>query len=81
MTEEIDYQALVQQLQEELTQARLQIVKLRYARNPLHQLKGADIRQFVQRNYLLIILALYILSCLPGLLKALRGLFTTKEKE
>ena len=63
-TEEIDYKALYEGVQHELEQARLTILKMRHARNPLDKLDIDKVRAFVQKNYVLIILALVAVSYL-----------------
>ncbi len=62
--EQIDYKVLYEQVQAELQAARLAILKLRHARNPLDKLDGDAIRKFVQKNYLVIIASIMILSFL-----------------
>lgn len=62
MPEEIDYKALVEKLQKELEVARLTIVKMRHSRNLLERLDGDAIRKFVQQNYLVIIVAFFLVE-------------------
>ena len=64
MPEEIDYQAMVEQLQKELEAARLTILKLRHARNPLDHLDADKIRKFVQQNYLVLLLGIMLFEVL-----------------
>jgi len=66
-TEEINYQALYEQVQEELRAARLTILKLRYN----HSVVGMDLqklRKLLAENYVLIIVAVMILSVLLSLM-------------
>jgi hypothetical protein len=69
--ETIDYKALYEGLQAELEQARLTILKMRQMRNPLDMIDSNRIRAFVQRNYLLIVLALMLASFIISAYKAL----------
>lgn len=59
--EEIDYQAVAQGLQHDLEQARLEYMKLKYARSLTALPTMKDIRDCAQRNY--IVLMLLIFAC------------------
>jgi len=67
-TEEINYQALYEQVQEELRAARLTILKLRYSRPSLAGMDMAKLRKWLAENYVLIIVAVMILSVLLSLM-------------
>jgi heme/copper-type cytochrome/quinol oxidase subunit 1 len=70
MTEEaIDYQALYESIQSELEQARLTILKMRTARNPLENVNMDKIRKFVTENYLVIFLAVMAIELIIKLLR------------
>ena len=75
MPEDIDYKALYESVQSELEQARLAIVKMRYAHRPFEHLTAEQVRQFVYKNYLLIIVAMMLLSLIFSSLKTIKGLF------
>jgi hypothetical protein len=70
--EEIDYKAVCEQIQHELEQARLEILKLRNVRNPLEQVDGDKLRAFVQKNYLLIIVGMMLVSFIIGSMKTIK---------
>ena len=72
--EQIDYQAMVEKLQADLEEARLTIVKMRFARNPLDRLDGESIRKFVEKNYVVIVVAIMLLSFLLSSLKTIKAL-------
>lgn len=74
MTDEIDYQAMVEKLQADLEEARLTIVKMRFARSPLDRLNGEAIRKFVEKNYVVIVVAIMLLSFILSSLKTVKGL-------
>lgn len=59
--EEIDYQAVSEALQHDLEQARLECMKLKYARSMMALPTIKDVRDFAQRNY--IVLMLLIFAC------------------
>jgi hypothetical protein len=67
--EDINYKAMYEAVRNELEQARLTIVRMRHARNPLDKLDGDAIRKFVQKNYLVIIASIMILSFLISSMK------------
>jgi hypothetical protein len=80
MTEEsIDYQALYESVQNELEQARITILKMRHASTPFDRLNGDNIRHFVNKNYVVIVVCIMILTFLVSSLKTIKGLFDTKE--
>jgi hypothetical protein len=58
MTEEIDYQAVAEGLQHDLEQARLDLMKLKYARS-LYKIDFGAIRDFAQRNYIVLMLLIF----------------------
>ena len=71
MSEEIDYAAMVERLQQELLEARQTILKLRYARNPLDHLDADKIRKFVQQNYLVLLLGIMLFEVIYKLIFSL----------
>ncbi len=75
MPEDIDYKALYESVQSELEQARLALLKMRYAHNPFEHFTAEQVRQFVAKNYLVIIVAMMLLSLIVSSLKTIRGLF------
>ncbi len=77
MAEEADYKALYEQVQAELEQARLTIMRLRFVRSPLDHLNGDAVRKFVQQNYLVLILAIMLFEVVYKLAFSL----ATKRKD
>lgn len=75
MSDEVDYKAIAEQLQRDLEIARLTIVKMRFARNPLTRVKADTVREFVAKNYLVILVAIMLFSFILSSLKTIRGLF------
>lgn len=78
MTEDIDYKALYEGIAEELEDARRRIVDLHFAANRvsyLQHLSLTDIRGFVFKNYLLIVVTIMLLGFVFSSLSTLRGLF------
>ena len=68
MTEKIDYKAVSEKLQRDLEEARLAILKMHTARSFLDKINGESIRNFVQRNYTVIVLILLAVSYIGGLI-------------
>ena len=58
---EVDYKRLYEQVSEELTQARIALFHIR-SRNFLSVPDGYAIRQWIQQNYLLIIVVIMAVS-------------------
>ncbi len=79
MTEEIDYQALYDGVVSELEQARLTILKMRQTRSPLDRVNGENIRSFVQKNYLVIVVCMMLATFVVSSLKTLRELWGKHE--
>ena len=76
MSDEIDYQALYEQVQAELETARLTILSMRQPKAPITL---AAIRSFVNRNYILIVVTVMLLTFIVSSLKSLKSLFPPKE--
>ena len=74
MPDELDYKAIAEKLQPDLELARLEIVKMRFARSPLDRLDGDSIRKFVEKNYVVIVVVLMLLSFILSSLKTIKGL-------
>ena len=80
MTEEgIDYQALYESVQNELEQARITILKMRRQSPPFGNVNGDTIRIWVNKNYVVIVVAIMILTFLVSSLKTIKSLFDSKE--
>lgn len=78
MTEDIDYKALCDGLMGELEDARRRIADMTFAANKVsfvQHLSLTDIRGFVFKNYLLIVVTLMLLGFCLSSLSTLRGLF------
>ena len=77
--EPIDYQALYEGIQNELEQARITILKMRRASSPFDRLNGDTIRIWIHKNYVVIVVAIMILTFLVSSLKTIKSLFDSKE--
>jgi len=75
MTEDIDYKALYEQVQQELEAARIAILNMRSAGSIFDKVNADSIRQFAQKNYVVIVLVLLLLSFIVSSLKTIKGLF------
>ncbi len=75
----IDYQSLYEGLQNELEQARLTILKMRQE----HTLRPdiVALRNFVQENYVLIVVSVMVLTFIVSSLKTLRELWRDHEAQ
>lgn len=69
----VDYKALYEQVQQELEAARITILGMRNARNPLGNVNVSTIRAFVNQNYVVIVVAIMLLSLIVSFLKTFRG--------
>ncbi len=79
MPEDIDYKAVAESLQHELEQTRMIILNMRY-RNTLN-FSPENARKFIERNYLIIVLGIMLLSFVISSLGTLRDLRDFHKKE
>jgi hypothetical protein len=78
MTEEIDYKALYEGLASELEETRRRLFDMHFAANRvsyLQHLSLTDVRGFVFKNYLLIIVTIMLFGFVFSSLSTLKGLF------
>lgn len=64
----IDYKTLYDKVSEELTQARLYILKQRYKSSVMDKVDANSIRKWLQDNYFLIVIAIMLISVLLSLI-------------
>lgn len=62
MEEVIDYQALYEQVRDELETARITILSMRHRHSPLDQVDARSLRKWVMDNYFIIIVAIMVIS-------------------
>jgi hypothetical protein len=77
MSDEIDYKVLYEGVVHDLEQARLTILKMRYNSHSFG-IDGEKIKEWVQENYVVIAVAVMLLSFTVSLTKAIVGLFKHK---
>jgi hypothetical protein len=74
MSDEIDYKAISEKLQRDLEQARLTILEMRYNTHSFG-IDGERVKEWVQENYVVIAVAIMLLSFIVSALKAVGALF------
>jgi hypothetical protein len=79
-TDDIDYKALYEGLQSELEQARIAILTMRQTRNPLDKLDMDKVRTFVHKNYVMIVVAIMLLTFVVSSLKTIKSLFKDSKE-
>jgi len=80
-TEAIDYQALYEKVSEELTQARIAILKMRQARSPLDAVDTKSARKWLMENYFLIIVGVLVFSVLLSVVDTVGKLHKRKGED
>ena len=75
MPDDIDYQALYEQVQRELEATKIAMLKMRNSRG-MH-IDMDRVRAFAQKNYILIVIGLMVLSFLVS---TVRDIYSTRRK-
>ena len=79
MNTDVDYKAIAEQLQRELEQARLTILKMRYQHNPLSRVTVEGTRAWVAKNYFMLLATSILFSIIFGSINTIKELFPGRK--